>query len=49
MAEGRSLGVSATPTLFVNGQEIEGILSTEKIRMVLDHALAEAPTSRTGQ
>lgn len=49
MAEGRSLGVSATPTLFVNGQEIEGILSAERIRMVLDRALAEAPAARAGQ
>jgi len=42
MAEGKSLGVSATPTMFVNGQEIEGVLSTESLRLVLDRALSEA-------
>lgn len=42
LAEGRTLGVSATPTMFVNGQEIEGILTTENLRLVLDRALSEA-------
>ncbi len=38
LAEGRSLGVSATPTLFVNGEEIEGVLTTEQLRIVIDRA-----------
>jgi len=42
MAEGKTLGVSATPTMFVNGQEIEGILTIENLRLVLDRALSEA-------
>jgi protein-disulfide isomerase len=42
MREGAELGVTATPTFFVNGQEIEGVLTTEQLRVVLDRALAEA-------
>jgi len=46
IAEGKSLGVSATPTMFVNGQEMEGMLTAENLRLVLDHALSEAATSK---
>ena len=42
MREGEELGVSATPTFFVNGQESEGILSVEQLRALLDRALSEA-------
>lgn len=49
MAEGKSLGVSATPTLFVNGQEVEGILSDESLRALLDRALQEAASTRSAQ
>ncbi|HWZ45366.1 MAG TPA: thioredoxin domain-containing protein [Candidatus Saccharimonadales bacterium] len=45
ISEARSLGVSATPTLFVNGQEFEGVLSPENLRLVLDRALSEAGSS----
>ncbi len=41
IAEGKSLGVSATPTMFVNGQEVEGMLTAENLRLMLDHALSE--------
>jgi protein-disulfide isomerase len=46
--EGKSLGVSATPTMFINGQEVEGVLTTENLRLLLDHALSEAkaPSSK---
>jgi protein-disulfide isomerase len=44
MREGNELGVTATPTFFVNGQEVEGLLSTEQLRALLDRALAEAST-----
>ena len=33
IAEGKSLGVSATPTIFVNGQEVEGMLTVENLRL----------------
>lgn len=42
LEEGKSLGVSATPTMFVNGQEVEGIQTAETVRIVLDRALSEA-------
>lgn len=42
--EGKSLGVSATPTMFINGQEVEGIQTVENVRSLLDRALSEAKT-----
>jgi len=42
LAEGTSLGVSATPTLFVNGEEFEGALSAEQVDAALERALGEA-------
>lgn len=42
IAEGKSLGVSATPTLFVNGQEVEGVLSDNSLRALLDRTLQES-------
>jgi protein-disulfide isomerase len=47
MAEGKSLGVSATPTLFVNGQEVEGVLSDESLRALLDRTLQEAAAAKS--
>lgn len=40
--EGDSLGVNATPTLFVNGQEIDGVVSASEFRNVLNAALQQA-------
>ncbi|HEY7095537.1 MAG TPA: thioredoxin domain-containing protein [Terriglobales bacterium] len=40
--EGETLGITATPTMFVNGQEIDGALPIEQIRAVFDSALKEA-------
>jgi protein-disulfide isomerase len=40
--EGESVGVSATPVLFVNGEEVEGALPIEELRAVLDRALTQA-------
>ena len=42
MKEGEQLGVSATPTLFVNGQEIDGALPLPEVRAVFDRALQQA-------
>jgi protein-disulfide isomerase len=47
LAEGKSLGVSATPTMFVNGQEVEGVLTVETLRLLLDHAVKEAAANKT--
>jgi protein-disulfide isomerase len=40
--EGDALGVSATPTLFVNGEEMDGALPISELRAVLDRALTQA-------
>jgi protein-disulfide isomerase len=54
--EGDSLGVQATPTLFVNGEEMDGALPIAEIRALLDRALTQAgvqppahPVSSAGQ
>jgi protein-disulfide isomerase len=41
MAEGEKLGVDSTPTLFINGERISGAVPAEKLRPILDRALAE--------
>ncbi len=40
--EGDVLGVEATPTLFINGEKMDGARSVEEVRSALDHALKEA-------
>ena len=40
--EGEGLNVSATPTLFINGEEVDGALPPDEIRATLDRALQEA-------
>ncbi len=41
MAEGVKMGVDATPTLFINGERVSGAVPAEKLRPILDHAVAE--------
>jgi protein-disulfide isomerase len=40
--EGEGLGVEATPTLFVNGEKIDGALPVNDVRAVFDRALQQA-------
>ena len=40
--EGEALGVSGTPTLFVNGQMVDGARSVAELRSTLDGALRQA-------
>jgi protein-disulfide isomerase len=40
--EGDAVGVTATPTLFVNGEEMDGALPMAEVRAILDRALLEA-------
>ena len=40
--EGESLGVSGTPTMFVNGEMVDGARSTTEFRVVFDNALQQA-------
>ncbi len=42
LAEGDSLGVNATPVLFINGMKIEGAVPAKEIRAALDQALRDA-------
>jgi protein-disulfide isomerase len=49
--EGDSLGMSATPTIFVNGQEVDGALPASEVRNIFDKALEQAgiaPPTRAG-
>lgn len=47
--EGKELGVSATPTMFVNGQEVEGGITDQQLRTMLDRALTDAKGGQSGQ
>jgi protein-disulfide isomerase len=40
--EAESLGVEATPTMFVNGEKVDGALPINELRGVLDRALQQA-------
>ena len=42
MKEGDKLGVGATPTMFVNGERIEGVVSEAALTSVIDRALKDA-------
>ena len=44
--EGDAVGVTGTPTMFVNGQMLDGARSADDIRALLDNALAQAGESR---
>lgn len=49
LAEGKLLGVSATPTMFINGERVEGGLTAEQLRTMLDGALNDASAHQQGQ
>jgi protein-disulfide isomerase len=40
--EGEALGVQATPTLFINGQKIDGAVPAEQVRATIERALRDA-------
>jgi protein-disulfide isomerase len=40
--EGDAVGVSATPTMFINGEKIDGAVPASEIRAALDRALRDA-------
>src|SRR5579859_754802 len=42
MREGESVGVDATPTMFINGQKMDGAVSADEVRLALDQALKDA-------
>jgi predicted DsbA family dithiol-disulfide isomerase len=39
--EAESLGVNATPFIFVNGQKVEGAIPTAEFKAILDQALRD--------
>jgi protein-disulfide isomerase len=41
MAEGDGMGVDSTPTLFINGERITGLIPEGEMRAILDRALGE--------
>jgi protein-disulfide isomerase len=42
MAEGDSLGLNATPTMFINGQKLEGAVDSDEVRAILNAQLLAA-------
>src|SRR6202051_3331784 len=42
MREGATLGVAAHPTVFINGQNLDGAVPADEVRKVLDEALKQA-------
>ncbi len=46
-SEGAALGVESTPTIFVNGEKIDGALPISELRVVLDRALVQASVTGT--
>jgi protein-disulfide isomerase len=40
--EGEGLGIDATPTMYVNGQRVDGALPIDEVRAILDRALTQA-------
>lgn len=42
IAEADSVGVNATPTMFVNGERLEGAMDTDQLRVALDQQLLAA-------
>lgn len=42
LKEGEALGIEATPTLFINGQKIDGAVPVAELRAALDQALRDA-------
>jgi protein-disulfide isomerase len=42
MHEAETIGVEATPTMFVNGQKLDGAVPVDELRIALDQALKDA-------
>ena len=47
--EGSNIGVTATPTMYINGEKVDGLVPPETLRAIIDRALREAnqPASAT--
>lgn len=40
--EGNSIGVSATPTMFINGEKVDGLVPPDALHAIIDRALRDA-------
>jgi protein-disulfide isomerase len=40
--EGEALGIDATPTIYINGQKLDGAVPADEVRLALDQALKDA-------
>jgi protein-disulfide isomerase len=49
LKEGAELGIQATPTLFINGERVDGALPAPMLRAVIDRALREAGDTSQAQ
>jgi protein-disulfide isomerase len=49
VAEGNALGVSGTPTFFINGRELAGVQPLPKLNEVIDEELARAKAAGSSQ
>jgi protein-disulfide isomerase len=47
--EGNLVGVNATPTLFINGEKMDGAVSPSELRAMLDRALRDAGVQQVAQ
>jgi len=48
MHEGDTIGVEATPTMYVNGQKLDGAVPEDEVRLTLDQALKDAGVAPPG-
>jgi protein-disulfide isomerase len=42
MAEADAMGVDSTPTLFINGEKLSGVVPEQELKTILDRALADS-------
>ncbi len=47
--EGNALGVNATPTMFINGEKLDGAVPPQELRAALDRALKDAGVQQASQ
>lgn len=48
LAEGRALGVTGTPAIFLNGMQLSGVLPLTIMRAFIDHELGRTPEDNRG-
>jgi protein-disulfide isomerase len=46
VAEAESLGVSATPTMYIDGQKLDGLVAADELHKIIDRALVDAGVTK---